>query len=463
MLGLRREQSVLAAAMLASALLLCAPLGAFAIQRSDQGMGQYLIVPFVLANGDHETLIEISDSTSDPVARALKLRVLDRDGAPRLAANLYLARGATWAGGLTRHEESARLAVVSDACLLVEGPAGIEAAEQVDFDFTAGSLEVVEMGRVVESPLAAHVRERECGAIVDLWNDSAWMPDAALSPPGGDVRAGARIINVPKGTLYGVPATALTDFSNIVQHEPPGSALPDLASTHDEGTSVGETRSVICAEGECVEDFWDNPVDAASAALMSYTARETFELSQSLFANSEWIMTLPTASRYPESHALASASVSMLIAERSGLPWTGVVVPTPPNLPFFNATTVWLEHEASVNPLDLTTTVPEVGLQQDSRLFGLDHLVQSPGQDLSDKSPHPTEALPDSGQARLGFDCGNGAPALVALSGRTYWGCPAIVTTFTEFTNGVLEGEDGVPQRANYGSSGSPARTVRID
>lgn len=99
---------------LAVAVLAAAPAAAGAIERSGDGTGEYLIVPFVLANGDHETLIEVSDSTGDPVARALKLRVLDRDGEPRLTANLYLARGATWAGGLTRHEASARLVAGDD-------------------------------------------------------------------------------------------------------------------------------------------------------------------------------------------------------------------------------------------------------------------------------------------------------------------------------------------------------------
>ncbi|WP_376692827.1 hypothetical protein [Wenzhouxiangella sp. EGI_FJ10409] len=447
----------------AGAVCLFCTSGASAIERSDDGAGQYLIVPFAIANSNNESLVEISDSTEESAARALKLRVLDRDGEPRLTANLYLARGATWAGGLTRQDDAARLLTTSDSCLLVEGTDGIEATDEVGFEFSAGSLEVVEMGIVVDPPLAAHVNDRDCEAIVDLWNDDAWTPDAALAPPAGDIRAGARIVNVSKGTLYGVPVTALKNFSNIVQHSGPGDAQPDLASTHDEGTSSGQTRSVVCVDGECIEDFWENPIDAASAALMTYTARASYDISESLNARSEWTVTLPAASAYPESHALSSASVSMLITERSGRSWTGVSIPTPPALPFFNTTTLWLDYEAVVNLLDFTTTVSEVGSVQDSRLFGLSHLVQSPGEDLDQMSPSATERLPENGQARFGFDCGDGAPVLVASSGRRYWGCPAIVTTFAEYTNGVLPGEGGVPQRANYGSSGAVSTSVRID
>lgn len=451
----------LATVVLGLGLQLSAP--GSAIQRADGPAGEYLITPFVLANGTYETLIEISDSTEDPAARALKLRVLDRDGEPRLTANLYLPRNATWSAGLTRQGDMARLITGPEACLLVDGPNKIEVVYQADIELTAGSLEVVEMGTAVDPPLASHIADGDCNAIVELWANDSWLANAALSPPAGGIRSSVRVINVANGTIYGVPTTALRAFSNIVQHQPPGSAQPDLASTHDEGTAAGETRSVTCFDDGCIEDYWNRPIDAASAALMRYTVSDTFDISESLGARSEWVVTLPTMNLYSADHPLSSASASTLIAERSGVTWNGPVIPTPPSLPFFNDTTFWLEYGESVNPLDFTTTVPEVGAVQETRLFGLGHVVQSPGESLSEKSPFPTDHLPNNGQARLGFDCGDGDPALVASSGRSYWGCPAIVTTFTEYTNGQLQGDDGVLQRANYGAFGSPTTTVRID
>lgn len=429
--------------------------GVSAIEKSDTGAGQYLIVPFAIANANNETLIEISDSTRQPVARALKLRVLDRDGQPRLTANLYLARGATWAGGLTREEGAARLVASSDSCLLVEGSDGIEAPDQVDFDFNAGSLEVVEMGIAVDPPLAAHVHERDCEAIVDLWNDGAWSPGAALAPPAGDIRVGARIINVAKGALYGVPATALKDFSNIVQHSEPGSAQPDLASTQDEGTAAGQTRSEVCVDGECIEDFWENPVDAASAVLMSFTARDTYNIADSLAAESEWVVTYPTVHYYEADNVLGTTLVSLLVSDRSGQTLYDNAVYIPEMAPSFS-NTLWLNHERSVNLLNFRMKHEEAEGPVSTGIFGLEEAFRIPNWDF--------EALPESGRARLGFESfwPPDVQPLVAPSGRTYWGRPAIVTTFTEYTNGVLPGEDGVPQRANYGSSGEVSTTVRI-
>jgi hypothetical protein len=73
---------------------------------------------------------------------------------------------------------------------------------------------------------------------------------------------------------------------------------------------------------------------------------------------------------------------------------------------------------------------------------------------------YPIRAADTPRRARPGFDPGE---PLVAASGRRYRGHAAIVTTFVEYTNGVLPGADGVPRRANYGSTASVSGTARID
>ena len=448
------------AVFFALVLTILVPASAFGIQRAENGAGQYLIAPFAIAANGYETVLEISD-TPDTAAQAIKLRVLDRDGQPRLAANLYLGRGATWAGGLTYQDGTARLVTSSESCLLVDDQGLAEPVSQVDLAFTAGSVEVVEMGVVAEAPLSTLVSEGDCEAIAALWNEEAFAPNAALDAPSGGLKVAARVVNVGKGTFYGVPVTALTDYSGIVQHTAPGTAQPDLSTTWDAGTPEGQTRSVVCSDEGCVEDYWENPIDAASAALMVYTVRETYDISESLNARSERILTFPTRAYYADDQGLSSADVSLLIMDRKGRSWTGLGVPS--GGPFDDSTTVWLEYGGSLEPLDFTTSEAEVGVPQDTRLFGLWHTVQSPGEGFSSKGPYPLERPPGNGQARLGLLASRGMPALVAPSGREYWGFPAIVATFTEYTNGVLPGDGGVPQRANYGSSASPVTTVRID
>jgi hypothetical protein len=451
----------LTAAVVLSLLLSSAP--AWAIQRSGDGLGEYLIVPFAIAANGYETVLEISD-TPDTPAQVLKLRVLDRDGQPRLTANLYLKGAGTWAGGLTRQGETARLLTSSDSCLLVERDDAVEPSSQVDFDFTAGSVEIVEMGVVDAQALRNAVSDDDCQAIADLWNDDAWAPEAALTPPEGGLRATARVVNVGKGTFYGVPATALKHFSNIVQHTAPSTAQPDLASTHDAGTATGETRSVVCDDDGCVEDFWENPIDAASAALITHTARDTYDISESLNARSEWIVTYPTQAHYADSQRFSSAVVAVSVFDRAGSEVPGAFNwRVPEQLPDFESATTTIIHQRSVMSIELGAVAREPGETRASILFGLAHQVARNDIYIA------RSQLPDTGQVRLGFesytDSLDAAYQFViwANSGRRYSGRPALVVPFVEHTHGVLPGNDGQPQRANYGSSGSPVTSVRIN
>jgi hypothetical protein len=273
------------------------------------------------------------------------------------------------------------------------------------------------------------------------------------------------VVNVGKGTFYGVPATALKHFSNIVQHTAPSTSQPDLASTHDAGTATGETRSVVCDDDGCVEDSWENPIDAASAALMTHSARDTYNISESLNARSEWIVTYPTQAHYESPfHPLSNAAVIVGVFDRGGNKIPGLVWVRPPEWnPSFGNPTSGFVHERSVMPIELGAVAGEPGDTRESTLFGLPYEVTNNHHFIG------RSRLPDTGQVQLGFESftdsynATDQELIVANSGRRYSGRPALVVPFVEYTHGVLPGNDGQPQRANYGSSGSPATSVRID
>ncbi len=458
-----------AAVVLGIATGLSMATSAFAIQRADDGKGQYLIVPVAIATDEYETLIEVSElERPGGGIRALKLRVLDRDGVPRQAANLYPERRGTWAAVLSRADGVARLKGDWSGCTLVEGPDGMEAVDEISLDFEFGSLEIVDMGRLGEPLLPPPHEAPDCDALIDLWDAPADDHDDSLRPPVGHLAARARIVNVSRGTLYEVPVTALKDFSDIPQHEPPGSALPDLASTHDAGTPDGQTRSVVCLADQCIEDFWADPIDAASAALMVHDVRDTYEIDPAMNARSEWVVTYPTMAYYPEDHQFAEMNTGLLVTDRTGRSFLSSVMPPPAfPTPYFSGSTAWLHHTRSVNLVDLSKTKDDVGELQSSSLFGIEHQVQVPG---SLEYVQLDERLPDAGLVRLGFEWrhrpGGGLEylePLVANSGRAYLGRPAIVTTFMEYTNGTLPSDDGVLQRANYGTAGTPQVHRRVN
>jgi hypothetical protein len=50
---------------------------------------------------------------------------------------------------------------------------------------------------------------------------------------------------------------------------------------------------------------------------------------------------------------------------------------------------------------------------------------------------------------------------LVNSGGREYWGVPVIGVALQQFENGNLAGDDGVQQRANYGTATPMTRSQR--
>ncbi|MFU8833086.1 MAG: hypothetical protein ACNA7J_13170, partial [Wenzhouxiangella sp.] len=233
-------------------------------------------------------------------------------------------------------------------------------------------------------------------------------------------------------------------------HTAPGESEPNLATTFDEGTPGGQTRSVVCHRGECITDTWAEPIDAASAALMVHEARGDFVISESIGARTEWVVTYPTMGYYPDGHPLKGAVVSLYLADRSGafVEPSPDVIPIPPPSDFRNKTTYWVSHLQSVNFLDFNQSGDESFVDLPTSIFALEHHVQFPtglgpgGEFL---------AIPESGQARAGFESEEGQ--LVSDTGRRYLGRPAIVWLFQEFENGVLEAGDGAQQKANYGNA----------
>src|SRR5699024_9819275 len=217
------------------------------------------------------------------------------------------------------------------------------------FDFESGFMEWVEMGVIADQDYRHLVAGRDCAGLAALWADPGWAADAddVLDLPAGGLRATASLIDVARGTMYALTATALDDFSSIAQHREPASAEPSLATTFDDGTPSGETRSVVCHRGECVTDTWAEPVDAASAALLVREARGDFVISESIGAATEWVVTYPTRAYYPDGRPLVTSFANLFLADRSGnfLGTTPDPVPQPPG---FRDTTYEFVHEQSV-------------------------------------------------------------------------------------------------------------------
>lgn len=422
-----------------------------AIHKEHDGTGAYVIVPFVIANEDYDTLVLIDTGTT-----AVKVRILDQHGQPMVTGNLYSR--ATWTASLSREDDKTVLASNSEECLIVEEDGEYVATQILEFDLEYGSIEFVTMGtRLPGHPFDFTWRQRDCETIASLWNDPSWADDAnsVLSVSRSRaMQASTSIINVTQGTMYSVDATALNEFSNIVQHTAPDNPRPDLRDTHDEGTPAGETTSTVCMHGECISDTWENPLDASSAALMVTSGRTDFIIADHINAKTEWIVNFPTARFYPDENPLSMIEARLVAFDRSG-DFVGIGPPigVPPQVDFFDWTYMFeLNQAVSTFDFNRNHQSPEESIP--SSIFGIEHTLQNFWIN------RPDLVFPDHGTAILGFESGGGD--LVTDAERYYQGRPAIVVSFQEYSNGTLTDEDGNQVRANYGKGYSPVQPSHV-
>lgn len=326
---------------LSKAVALAATLGAaasaHAVNVNQNGLGQVLLYPVYTAEEGNVTAVHVTNTTNQ--IKAVKVRFVEGMNSQEvLDFNLYLSPNDVWTGGVVQTAEGAALVTTDKSCtagaLPTEGQPFLTylfdgSRKRADSVTSAartrvGHLEVIEMGNVDPTLAlpgatagqaiihgAATGAPGNCDAVRAAWNTGGvWLtnPDAGMTAPNGGLYGTATVINVDKGTEFGVEVTALDNFAGgALLHKQPGDEAPSLSNSVATATFPdGSSRT-----------YFAN-IDAVSAVLMKQAIMNDFAYGAGLNAETDLVLTFPTKSQYVNN----GGSVS------------GPYVPNPPDQPF---------------------------------------------------------------------------------------------------------------------------------
>lgn len=298
--------------MLGCAVFLCHAAMAGPVELSADDQGQALIVPLWTVEAGNDTLISLRNNSTIPVA--VKVRIIDGEGFELRAFNLYLNDDDSWAGALTATELGAALISRDESCVLPVLEADASGLTQIDLPVLArrsGYIEIVEMGVGGPSAIAGAPPPRwdSCQDLAERFDSGDWATDPAsgIEPPWGLLSTSVKIIDVADGGMISVPPTTLDGFSDIVQHTPPDSPVPNLSTAHGEGTGSDSTESRVCRPAWCLVLTWERPVDAVASLLATRALRGDVVVNPAIGALTELVVTRPLK-RYesPDGFALES-------------------------------------------------------------------------------------------------------------------------------------------------------------
>jgi hypothetical protein len=314
--------------MIAVAAAIAVP-AAHAMHVDPHGLGQVLVFPYYTANGGNDTLVAITNSSAH--AKALKMRFREGyDGRSVLDLNVYLPAHGQWSASVTSSGDDAslaRLVASADVCTVPAADAASSGAPAIDFSDASyagdnaldrptgnadgapttpdrtreGHFDVFEMGEVTGNAHGSQdaIAARDCATLSAAWGAGGyWTANASadLSAPAGGIYGEEYIVNVARGTMFGVAPIAIDGFAAAVEHGAPGASVPDLDSAA--ASPNGRYEALVVADGALRDLSYADPVDAVSALFMTDGLRGDFIHSPSLGALTDWIVTAPTKRFY---------------------------------------------------------------------------------------------------------------------------------------------------------------------
>lgn len=306
-----------------------------AVNLNSDGVGQVLVYPYYTVNNGLNTLISVVNTTDE--VKAVKVRFLEgKNSRECLDFNVYMSPYDVWTAGLVPHtataaftgsyagDDSVKIVSFDNTCTVPGEIRGYgEANPPGSYEFlpwgfdpqgdgstgsgydrggqdlarcTEGHFEIIEMGVVTGSAAssATHVNgSANCSVILGNWAPGgAWTDDPSIDPPTGGLFGSASIIDIATGVDVSYNADAIQSFAVTNKHTGSGNVIPSLSS----GDSI---TSNIFDNGAVVTDTWlSSPVEAVSALYMHDRVYGEYVLSDSIGANTEWVVTFPTKYAY---------------------------------------------------------------------------------------------------------------------------------------------------------------------
>jgi hypothetical protein len=284
-----------------------------AVHLSSNGMGQVLIFPYYTVNNGLNTLMNIVNTTDQ--SKALKVRFRDAANSKEtFAFNLYLGPYDVWTGGLveifTDDDYGTKIISSDISCTIpnIDFSGQLFTTDKFTGDLSdaygndtarirEGFIEVIEMGSMQGDSAAATIIDDDqsqpnCSLLQDAWDatssDAYWLADPTtdMLAPSGGIMGNIILIDVENGIAVTEEPTVLGNFSDSILHFAVEDASPNLAD--------GMTLAQVEYKGSIIDINWDEGFEAVSSVLMKDTISNEYVLEDSIGANTDWIITLPT-------------------------------------------------------------------------------------------------------------------------------------------------------------------------
>jgi hypothetical protein len=324
-----------------------------AMNLNPMGSGQVLIYPYYTVNAGNQTLISVVNKTDQ--GKAIRVRFREgRNARSVLDFNLYLSPFDVWTasafslsdtgpnnpGNLITFDNSCTVPAIKGNTALPVLANGARYAPFLNFSYTGttddagpdtldrsreGYFELIEMGEVVDRERTSLTAITHSGGVPNncLLVQRAWLPGTAgatiaywtfnqstdIAPPKGGLFGTASIIDALGGTMMSYDAEAIDGFSDIVQHESPGTISPSLANAR---TTAGTAAAQVFSKGALVTSTYPiaQAIDAVSALFVQDEVFNEFATSASAGAASEWVVTFPTKYAYSDQELVGVTAIA---------------------------------------------------------------------------------------------------------------------------------------------------------
>ncbi len=290
-----------------------------AVALSPHGIGQALIYPYYTVNKNQDTLISVTNASD--VGKAIEVRFREgMNGRDALSFKLLLGAHDTWTASLTATgDDLVRIKTSDTSCTLPPFPpegtnlraAGYDGTGDVPADggpqgfsrTREGFFELIVGGDVIAGSSTELAMKRPAGGgkPACLADDHAFVQDLE-DPTKSGIYGSAAILDVGSGTYFAYNADALLGIADDVMFLPgdpyPGPQLSD--ARNDEGVAGTARAYVTTTDGHGLVLDYHSGIDAVSAVFMADSIYNDYLVSQSLGANTDWIVTFPTKQFYAD-------------------------------------------------------------------------------------------------------------------------------------------------------------------
>lgn len=304
---------------------------AHAVNLGQDGQGQVLIYPYYSAQTKGSTAMDtyVTIVNSDPVrGKAVKVRFIEGKASREvLDFNLYLSPNDMWTAAVTRNADGNPILRTTDtSCTAPEIPlnagTGVREAAFVNYAYAGdavkddslaraleGYVEVIQMADLqdnvktagagfdtFDAALHAAGVPANCAGIRSTWlsGDYSSATDGMVAPTG-TLSGYGTLINPAEGTDLTYDAVAIDAFSNVANHQAPGSIQPDLSAVSPKVSTVlvgSNTYTTNWAAG--IAGGLTDAVPVSGVIMRDQIINEYAVAAAPVGLGTDWVVTFPT-------------------------------------------------------------------------------------------------------------------------------------------------------------------------